>query len=371
MAALFAGLLALAAPGVSRGAPAVRVWTPTGIDSITSWAVQARTAFRANTGDSLGGSNFQAYLYAGRIGRHLLSQLGRGNMTQAYAVEPVIDSLGLDTEIAVDPAAPYFAMLSVRNPFNLQADVVGFLYWFQGNDLRFQGVRLTSGRSLGMRVWRTADSRHPWSWGVLENTRHASLPVEFTLLRLSTNGMFWTADQFPGNGIELGGRGDATFADLNNDGVPELVSWTQAGQDSTFLPCETCPRLISERTWTERDGGFELLESRVMPSAFATFVTFTRFLREGSRAAALRLVASPALVDQAITQGWDKVSGKNAWRITGVERNETWPHWIVVRHGRGAEAKGWVVNFVFRDGRWIIQDWVREKVTTPPQVQAR
>jgi len=351
--------------GAAVAAPQLKPWVPAGMDSISAWAVEARTLFRANTGDSLGGANFNAYVRVGRIGRQLLSSLGRGNLSQAYAVEPVIDSLGLDTEIAVDVTYPYFAVLMVRNPFRAKADVAGFLYWYQGNDLRFQGVRFTSGRNVAMRVWRTRNPEQPWSWGLVENTRHASLPVQLSLLRLSSNGYFWTAAQYPGNGPDLGGRGDASFADLNNDGVPELVSWTNATQDSTFQVCEACPRLVTERTWAERLDGFELVESRLVPSGFANFVAFTRFLRDGNRASAARLLADPAKVEEAITLGWNRVTGKGAWRVTAVEQNETWPHWIVVRHGRGPAAKSWVVNFVLRDGRWIIRDWVREKTTAP------
>lgn len=356
----------LAFPAAAGAAPSVKPWMPAGLDSLSAWAAQARTMFRANTGDSLGGTNFLAYQQVGKIGRQLLRSLGRGNLSQAHAVEPVIDSLGLDTEIAMDVHLPFFAVLMVRNPFRPQADVVGFLYWFMGNDLRYQGVRFTSGRGLAMRVWRSRSTEKPYSWGIVENARNGSLPVEVSLLRLSTNGMFWTADQYPGRGPQLGGRGDAGFADLNNDGLPELVSWTRGAQDSVFTLCAECPSLITERTWAERESGFELVESRLMPTAFANFVAFTRYLREGNRAAAARLLADPARVADAIANGWDRVDGRGGWRVTSVERDETWPHWIVVRHGRGVAARSWVVNFVLRDGRWIIQDWVREKIQAPP-----
>jgi hypothetical protein len=360
----------LAFPAAAAAAPEIKPWMPAGMDSISAWAAQARTLFRANKGDSIGGSNYAAYQQVGRIGRQLLRSLGRGNLSQAHAAEAVIDSLGLDTEIAMDVQLPHFAVLMVRNPFNSQADVAGFLYWFVGSDLRYQGVRFTSGRGLAMRVWRSNNPDKPYSWGILENARNGSLPVQVSLMRMSANGLFWTADQYPGLGPNLGGRGDAAFVDMNNDGAPELVTWTRGTQDSVFTVCEECPTLITERTWAERARGFELVESRLVPTAFANFVAFTRYLREGNRAAAARLLANPDKVADAIANGWDRVGGRGAWRVTGVEREETWPHWIVVRHGRGDAAKSWVVNFVVRDGRWIIQDWVQQKLQAP-QVRTR
>src|SRR6266436_3638186 len=143
--------------GSAAAAPQVKPWMPSNVDSLTLWATQSRTMFRANTGDSLGGTNFLAYQQVGKIGRSLLRSLGRHNLSQAFAIEPVIDSLGLDSEVSADVSMPNFALLMVRNPFRESADVVGFLYWFQGNDLRMQGVRFTSGRGLLMRVWRTSD----------------------------------------------------------------------------------------------------------------------------------------------------------------------------------------------------------------------
>src|SRR5262245_29618188 len=116
-------LISLAPPKPAHAAPHVRPWTPTDLDSVSAWAVRARSLFRQNTGDSLGGTNYVAYEYVGKIGRVLLRSLGRGNFSQAMAVEPVIDSLGLDTSMAIDPQMPYFAVLMSRNPFRSTADV--------------------------------------------------------------------------------------------------------------------------------------------------------------------------------------------------------------------------------------------------------
>src|SRR5262245_54205512 len=181
-------VLTLAIPSVAPAAPAVQPWTPSGLDSIETWAANARARFRANTGDSLGGTNYLAYVQVGKIGRQLLKSLGRGNLSQAHAIEPVIDSLGLDTDLTVDAEMPYFALLMIHNPFRPKADVSGFLYWYAGDDLRMQGVRFTGGRDLLTRVWRTGYPDRPYSWGVIENARYGAGPLQFTLLRLSQNG---------------------------------------------------------------------------------------------------------------------------------------------------------------------------------------
>ncbi|HTO91318.1 MAG TPA: hypothetical protein VMJ70_09320 [Candidatus Sulfotelmatobacter sp.] len=341
------------------------------MDSITAWAVRARSMFRTNTGDSLGGTNYVAYEFVGKIGRTLLRSLGRGNFAQAFAVEPVIDSLGLDTTISTDPEMPYFAVLMVRNPFRSTADVTGFLYWYQGQDLRIQGVRFTSGRNVFMRVWRTGYETKPYSWAIMENARHGSGPLLLTLLRLSQNGYFWMADQYPGHGPDMGGPGDFAFADINDDGIPELVTWTIGVQDSLFITCEGCPKLVTERTWTERDRGFEISEDRLVPSPYSTFLLFTRLLREGNRTAASRLLINPTRVNEAITNGWDKGGPRGIYQVVNVEPGQTWPHWMVIRRGTGKDAPSWAVHFVVKDGRWIISDWIREKVATSSQVQVR
>lgn len=355
---------------VAEAAPRVQPWTPTGMDSLTAWALQARRMFRENTGDSLGGNNFLAYQKVGQIGQSLLGSLGRGNLSQAYAVEAVIDSLGLTCEVAADPLQPYFAMIFVRNPFRETADVVGYIYWYQLKNLRYQGVRFTSGRHVQMRVWRARYPDQPFSCGVLENSHYGSKPLEFTLLRMGETGLFWTSPQYFEHGIDLGGRGEGTFADLNNDGVPELVTWTRSDEDSLFEECRGCPGLLAERTWAEREEGFGLIESRLMPTAYANLVLFIRLLRAGNREAAARLLDDPSRITEAIANGWDRGSGRALWRVLNVEQDETWPRWMVMRFGRGEKQKDWVFHFVVRDGRWIIHDWQLEKPATP-QVRTR
>jgi hypothetical protein len=126
-----------------------------------------------------------------------------------------------------------------------------------------------------------------------------------------------------------------------------------------------CPRLTTERTRVERENGFELNEARLVPSTYATWVLFLGLLRSGSSAGAARLLADPSRVSEAIANRWDKGAGKGLWQLVSVEPNTTWPHWMVVRRGHGAEAQSWVVHFILKDGRWIIRDWIKEKSSAP------
>jgi hypothetical protein len=233
-----------------------------------------------------------------------------------------------------------------------------------------QGVQFPYGRNILTRIWHTGYPDHAYSWGVIENARYGSGPLKFTLLRLSENGYYWTADQYPGKGPDFETRGDASFVDINNDGVPELVTWTDTEADSIFSECMGCPKLVTESTWIERDEGFELSESRLVPSTYATWTLFLRLLRSGSTGAAGRLLADPTRLSEAIASGWDKGSSRGLWQIVSAEPGTTWPHWMVMRRGRGPSAKSWVVHFIVKDGRWIIRDWLLEKVAAP-QVKAR
>src|SRR5438093_388045 len=136
-----AGLLAAALCASPARAQLVKPWVPPSADSVLAWSAEARARFRENLGDSVGGTNYDAYERVGRIGRLLLHSLGRANLIQAQAIEAVIDSLGLDTEVATDPRSPEFVLLMVHNPFRAKADAVGWLFWFRQSDLRVQGIQ--------------------------------------------------------------------------------------------------------------------------------------------------------------------------------------------------------------------------------------
>jgi hypothetical protein len=371
-ARLLAGSLMLVALLSAHPAAAqfVRPWAPPTPDSLLAWSGEAKVRFRSNKGDSAHGANHRPYELVGHMGRQLLRSLGTGNFSQAKAIESVLDSLGLDTEVALDATFPDFVLLMVHNPYQPGAAAVGFFYWLRGKDLRVQGVTFQGGLKPKMRVRWTTRSRDPYEWTIVFTDRSPEAHLHLMLLRLNETGHFWNLVQYEGHGPELGQQGDAFLVDLNGDNVPEVVSWVRAGVDSTFEECRGCPHLISERIFTVREAGYSLHDSRLLPSPYASFVLFIRLLREKNRAAASRLLKNPAKLDQAIALGWGASTSKSAWKLEYAEEGQPWPRWLAMRFTGGKGRPLYIVRFTMLEGRWIIDDWIEEKRpagSTPPR----
>lgn len=348
---------ALGAPsGTLHAAPLVRPWTPPDADSLLIWGADAVTRFQTNQGDSVGGSNFHAYELVGMMGRRLLRSLGRSGMNQAHAVEAVLDSMGLDTEIATDPRFPTFVLLMVHNPYRRTATSVGFLYWLRDLDLRMQGVIFMGGRQPRMRVWWTGKSDVPYEWGVLTVDPADDGRMDLLFLRLNSDGTFWVLVQYGGEPY-LGGPGEAEWADLNNDGKPELSVWTRTKADSLFEECPECPHLTSEQVYVEGPAGFELFDSRLFPTPYATFTLFIRLLRQQNRPAAARLLENPARVTDAVAQGWGSGRGRGLWKLEYGEEGQAWPRALEFLFKGPRGPVRYAVRFALRDGRWLISDW--------------
>ena len=342
----------------------MKPWVPPEADSLLRWATEAKAAFRTNQGDSVGGTNFRAYTQVGLMGRKLLRSLGRSGVLQAHAMEAVIDSLGLDTEVTLDPRSPTFVLLMVRNPYRLTAHAVGFLYWYRQDDLRIQGMMFRGGKDPQMRVWWTADPRHPYEWAIIDRERGTDRRQFFKLLQLNPTGQFWDLTQFDDEGPDLGEQGEAAFVDMDGDHRPEVVSWVPIASDSLFEECSGCPRLITERTFVERPEGYELNDSRLLPSPYATFTLFIRLLMANDRRGATRLLHEPAQFDAALAAGWAAGHGAGAWRLEGGEGDQPWPRWIALRFRGPKGVQRYVVHFEQREGRWIIRDWLVERAAS-------
>lgn len=347
---------ALAGPHAAR-AQVVRPWTPPLADSVLAWSAQARVLFQQNRGDSATGPNYDAYDYVGRIGRRLVRALGRSNVLQAPAIKAVLDSLGLDTDVAIDAQLPTFVLLMVRNPFRPSAAAVGFLYWFRVDDLRIQGVLFHGGGKPTMRVWYVGKQERPYEWAVLDWSRGSERTPTLVLLRLSPDGYYWNLVQYEGRGPDLSGAREAVWADVNRDGVPELVTWSKARGDTLFETCSDCPQLLTEQVYVERANGFILHDSRLLPSPYATLVLFVRLLLDQNHVAAARLLADPAKLREAIALGWGTRRAPGTWKIEYREDGEVWPTWLDVRfHGARGDRR-YRVEFAQRDARWVIQGW--------------
>lgn len=345
----------------------VKPWLPPQADSLIQWATEAKVAFQLNTGDSVGGGNFKAYSTVGAMGRRLLRSLGRSGLPQAQAVEGMLDSLGLDTEITLDPTMPNFALLMVRNPYRRSANSIGFHYWYKGNDLRIQGAMYRGSIEPRMRVWWTGRPEHPYAWLVVDQERGETQRRHLKLLRLSPDGAYWDLVQWENNEPDMGDRARAAIADLDGDGSPEVVSWAPVRTDSLFEACPGCPEIIVERTFVERKGLYELHDSRVVPSSWATFQLFVRLLITGDRRGAARLVRDPARVDQALAAGWATTTRPGSWFMQGGDAGDRWPRWLEVRHRRPSGDQVYTIHFEQKEGRWIISDWIaRTRASTPP-----
>lgn len=335
----------------------VKPWLPPSADSLQQWASDAKVAFRENKGDSVGGPNFRAYNLVGNMGRRLVRSLGRTGLPQAHAVSVMLDSLGLDTDVAIDPQFPDFVLLMVRNPYRLTARSLGFLYWYQENDLRMQGAMFFGGMRPLMRVWWTGYTDQPYSLGVLDYERGTAGRIRLTLFRMDARGLAWYIVQTPDQGPDLTGVGNAAFVDINADDRPELVAWIKGENDSLFETCLDCPGLIHEQTYTESRPGFDLTDVRLLPTPFSTFTFFIRLLADNNRTAAARLLADPSKLSEAIADGWGSRRRAKAWKLEYTEE-ERWPTWLEFLHHGPNGDKHYVVHFGLKEGRWIIRDWV-------------
>jgi hypothetical protein len=355
-------LVATLLPALAR-AQTIKPWTPPP-DSFQTWSKEARTRFEANQGDSVGGSNYRGYELVGTISRRLLRSLGHGNLVQSLAIKPVLDSLGLDTDVVIDPLTPNFTLVMVRNPSQFRAPAVGYLYWYRGGDLRMQGVLFKGGRHPTMRAWWTGNPAYPYEWAVVDESPTTNA-LEFTLFRLSASGSDWSIQQDESHGSMLGEPGKASWTDVNNDGSPELVSWTRGHTDSLFVECSDCPRLLTERVYTESADGFEMLDARLLPSPYTSFVLFVRLLRDHNTTAAARLLNDPARIKDAIALGFGEARAHAGWTVEYGESGEAWPHWLAMRLDSPHGIKRYIVHFIQRDGHWLIHDWIEPRRELP------
>jgi hypothetical protein len=220
-----------------------------------------------------------------------------------------------------------------------------------------QGAQFLGGWKPQMRVWWTGAENAPYSWGVLDRSRSADASLRLTLFRLHPKGLFWNLVQFEDTGIKMGDAGTTAWLDLNGDQRMEFALWIPAEPDSMFDECQDCPKRINELTFVERPEGFRLLDTRLLPTPYASFTAFIHLLLENSRVQAARLVKDPTLVNRALAAGWGSRRGWRTWLVEEAEPASPWPLWFLVRFKGPAGDRRYRVDFEMSHGRWLIRQW--------------
>jgi len=299
-------LLAIAVGGTAAvaRAQAVKPWTPAGADSITSLVAEAKVRFRQATSDTIDDQTIIPFERVGQAARRLLRRLGRKGTLFAPSIEDALDSLGLQTEVVNDPKLPSIVLVMVHNPYRITQQAVGYLLWYRGVDLRMQGAAFPPCVRPRLHSWWSGRAGSPYAAAIIYEARAAQPKLGFKYLELSGDGYYWNLVQYEGNGPELGLAGDATFADMNGDGQPELVSWSQAPPDSILTTAPPVYPIIREAIYTNRGRGFVVHDARLLPGPLATLDLFLSWLREGKIDNARHLLVDPMFLDMARKLGW-------------------------------------------------------------------
>jgi hypothetical protein len=328
-------------------------WRPAGLDSMRAWGLEARTKLIQTDQDSLTANEIDAFRLLDKMTAHYLQQLGPQEMRGARGVLALCDSLKLDVEIEQDPVLPQFVVVTYFNPKFAGYACWTTLFWWKGEELKQQVVLLPGGRRIEMRVWWTGNELGPYEMGLVDHARKGDPRVAtFSMLRISRNADFWGAIQAGKRTIDLGGPGVSRFVDLDNDGVPELVHWTDAEGDERFVQDRNLPVVLSERTWRRNDEGFTLLDRRTVATPFATFVLFLRALTNGQTALARSLTSSSTVYTKAQTLKLGTYNAKDSWRAAEPAPGVRWSQSI--RFTYGNPLKGLEVRMKEVEGHWLV-----------------
>lgn len=361
---LVATLAALSLGVLSAHAEVVRPWAPPG-DSLLGVAATARVHFERQRGDSVGGDNYDPYEIVGRLGRRMLAALGRTHALQAPAIEATLDSLGLDVEVAIDPRVPGMTFMLVRNPYHRTSNAFGFTYWYHGNDLRMQGMSMPPAQGVTVRFWWTGRTDVPYEEALVYDHRSDPRTLGFRLLRLEPRAMYWNLVQYEGNGPMFEPRATASFVDVNQDGLPELLAFQPLDPDSFLVLRSEVPKVTQELLFTERPEGFVAHDSRTLAGPTETLRLFTRILADRRYDRAKLLLAKPATLDSMLARGWARKLVRGAFTAEYGEPGQAWPEWMELRILEDAGWKRWIFHFTIVDGRWVIRDWIPVQAAPP------
>ena len=313
-----------ASPATAQVSPSLpKPWRPAASDSIADWASQARALLAGSKSDELGEREIVAYRYVDRIAKSYFHALGSKGMTGAGGVVAFFDSLRLEAKFTQDAEYPAFAFVQYFNQSHEDFASLGYVYWFRGSEIRSQPIHLKGGHDPQFQVWWTGRESSPWEMALLYDVgRVSNSEPELIFMRMVPTGAGWEPVQAGVGSIDLGGQGSARFADLDHDGIPEIVSWVAGVSDSLFVPCRElgCPKLITERTFVLQRA-FELYDQRTVATPFAAFVLFVRALTSGQLPLAQSLVTSPAVLAKARELGFARVPARRVPRHASARQH--------------------------------------------------
>jgi len=359
-ACLLALGLALVAPAAARAA-VVMPWAPVGPDSIGPLVAEAKMRFRQVDSDTVTEQTAIPFEKVGLAARRLLRRLGRDHTLLAPSIGPSLDSLGLDVDVVNDPDLPAIVFVMVRNPYRLSMQAIGYLLWYRGQDLRMQGAVFPPGLRSRLRSWWTGSPASPYAAAVIYQARGQKTQYGFKYFRMNGDGAYWNLVQYEGHGPDLGTGGDVAFADLNHDGLPELVAWSSAPPDSVLSVLPPVQPLVREAIYTDRGEGFIVHDARIVPGPLATLHLFVNALREHNQEQARHLLVDPEFLALAVAAGWAHNRSPGNFVVDRQEEGRPWPTWLGARVRGASGFRRWVFHFVLRDGRWLIKDWLAEE----------
>lgn len=357
LAALGVACALVALFATSAAAQILKPWSPPG-DTLSPLAHSARLRFERQQGDSVTGPNYDGYQIVGQLGQGLLTSLGRAHLAQAKAIEGTLDSLGLDVQVATDPDLPHVVFMLVRNPFHRASQAVGYFYWLTDKEVRMEGVTFPPAHDVRLRAWLTGRASSPYAAMLLYQREGEKPALAMRLFRMDPNAQYWELIQYDGHGPEFSPGARASFADVNTDGLPELVVFERMEPDSFLEIRSGMPPVVREYVYTERPEGFVLHDLRSVPGPMETLRLFTLMLADKQYDRARRLLVKPASLDTLLKLGWGRHTERGAWTVEYGEPEQQWPEWVEVRVHQDSGFKRWIVHFWIEDGRWVIKNWI-------------